>query len=73
MRPADRAWIVLATGVIAYEALCPRGELLSEASARYTKATVAWPLVVIYVAGHLVHIWPTRCDPLSVLARSLGR
>jgi hypothetical protein len=74
VRPADRAWLALAAGVVAWDVGCPRGELLSEASARYTKARpVLWPIVVAYVAGHLVHVWPTRCDPLSVLARSFGR
>jgi hypothetical protein len=74
MRPADRAWLALAGGVIAWDAACPRGEMLSEASSRYTRARpVLWPAVVVYVAGHLVHVWPMRCDPLSVLARSFGR
>ena len=73
MRPSDRAWLVLGAGVVAWDALCPADEMLSEASARYTRARpLLWYPTVIYIAGHLVHVWGRR-DPLSALARSFGR
>jgi hypothetical protein len=74
MRPSDKAWLTLAAGVTVWDALCPRGEMLSEASSRYAKARpLLWNVTIIYVAGHLMHVWPQRCDPLSTLARSFGR
>lgn len=74
LRPSDRAWITLAAGVLAWDALCPRGEMLSEASARYSDAHRAvWCTTIVYVGGHLMHVWPERYDPLSRLAAALGR
>lgn len=73
MQPADRAWLTLGAGVVAWDALCPRGEMLSEASARYTEThRVAWTAAVVYFAGHLLHVWGER-DPLTRLAAKLGR
>lgn len=74
MRPADRAWVALAAGVVAWDVLCGDDEMLSQASRRYTEARpVLWSAAVIYVAGHLLHRWPERYDPLSGLARAFGR
>lgn len=74
LRPADRAWLTLAAGVLVWDAVCPRGEMLSEASSRYTKAQpLLWCSTIVYVAGHLMHIWPQRCDPLAQLADLAGR
>ncbi|WP_230870833.1 hypothetical protein [Mycobacterium canetti] len=38
MRPSDWAWLTLAVGVLAWDACCPPGEMLSEASVRYLRA-----------------------------------
>lgn len=74
MRTADRAWIALGVGVAAYDVLCPRGEMLSEASARYaTVRPLLWHGTIIYIAGHLMHVWPERVDFLSGLAKVFGR
>lgn len=74
MRPADRAWLVLGAGVAIWDIACDPDEMLSAASSRYTKARpLLWRLVVIYVAGHLIHCWPERVDLLSGLARAFGR
>lgn len=76
MRPADRAWIVLGIGVMAYElaAAMRRWELLSEAIDRYRRRH---PIVthgsVIYLAAHLLRVWPRRLDPLHRLARHVGK
>lgn len=73
MRPADRAWLTLAAAVLAWEIAAPKGELLSEASARYQRARpLLWPVVIVYLAGHLLHVWGER-DPLTRLAAALGR
>lgn len=74
MRPADRAWVALAVGVAVYEALAPRGELLSQGAARYReRRPVVTHGVIVYVAAHLAGVWPRRVDPLHRLASALGR
>lgn len=74
MRHADYAWITLAVGVIAYEITAPPQQLLSEAMDRYRERhPYAAGLAVIYVASHLLRVWPTRIDPLHQLAVRLGR
>lgn len=76
MRPADRAWLGIAAGVTAYEvAACRAGwELLSEAVDRYrTNRPVIAAGTVIYLAAHLVRVWPRRLDPLTRLASRLSR
>jgi hypothetical protein len=73
VQTADKAWIGLAAGVIAYDVCCPKGEMLSEASARYSRTHRGlWYTTVIYIAGHLMHVWG-RYDPLTRLATNLGR
>lgn len=68
MRPADRAWIILAGGILAYDLACPPGETLSEGMGRYHQAR-PWltRTVVVYLAVHLLGWWPSRGDPLHVL------
>lgn len=74
MRPSDRAWLTLAAGVLAWDALCPPGEMLSEASSRYTAAhRVLWPAAILYTAGHLMHVWPAKVDFFTLAARLAGR
>lgn len=74
MRPSDKAWLTLAAGVVAWDVLCPRDEMLSEASARYRAAQpVVWPLVICYTAGHLMHIWPREADLFTRIAEAFGR
>lgn len=69
MHRGDWAWSAIAAGVIAYEASCPPGELLSEAVDRYRAARpIATHLAVVYLAAHLLRRWPQRADPLTVLA-----
>lgn len=74
LRPSDKAWIVLGAGVLVWDVCCPRGEMLSEASARYTAGRpVLSRLLIGYVAVHLMHVVPQRWDPLSRLAEIVGR
>lgn len=74
MRASDKAWLTLAAGVVVWDVACPRGEMLSEASARYATARPVLSRAVIgYVAIHLMHLLPPRCDPLSLLAAAVGR
>jgi hypothetical protein len=74
VQPADRAWVALAAGVLAWDVVCPPQQMLSQASARYKAAhPIAWQATIVYVAGHLAHVWPQRYDPLSRLATAFGR
>ena len=74
MRAGNSAWLVLLSGVVAYEAFSPPGELMSEATDR---ARIAHPiltdLAIAYVALHLLRRWPPRLDPLTQLASRLRR
>lgn len=64
LRPADRAWLALGTGVLAWD-LAAR-ETLSAAAGRYHLHR-PWPtrLLVVYLAAHLLGIIPARTDPLT--------
>lgn len=73
MQAADRAWIALGVGVAVWDIWCPPGQMLSEASYRYTQThRLAWTTTVVFVAGHLLHVWGRR-DPLTQLAKHFGR
>lgn len=76
MKPADRAWLAIGIGVLAYEiaAGLRRWELLSEAADRYRqRRPIATHLTVAYLSGHLLRRWPKRIDPLHRLARLVRR
>lgn len=76
LRPADRAWVILGVGVMVYElaAALRRWELLSEAVDRYRRHR---PIIthagVIYLAAHLLRVWPHRMDPLHRLAERVSQ
>jgi hypothetical protein len=74
LRPADRAWITLAVGVVAWDVLCEPGEMLSEASARYAKKHPVVAYAVIgSVAAHLTARIPPWVDPIHGLGVGLRR
>lgn len=77
MRPADRAWLVLAVGVTAYEvAACrrPGWELLSQAADRHrARHPIVVHTIAVYLAAHLTRHWPDRIDPLHRMAGRLSR
>ena len=68
MRPADKAWLGLAVGVLAYEIVAAEGELLSEAADRYMLAHPWWTRAVVASIGlHLCNAVPERFDVLHWL------
>lgn len=78
MKPADRAWLAIGAGVLAYEGLASRRrhdwELLSEAADRYrSRHPVITHALVLYLAAHLLRRWPQRLDPLHRLADWIGQ
>ncbi|GFG74625.1 DUF7427 family protein [Mycobacterium botniense] len=71
MRPSDKAWIALGValvaGVGAWDALCPRGETLSDASRRYTQTHPLLTYGVIgTVVGHLAGWLHPAVDPIHL-------
>jgi hypothetical protein len=74
LQPSDVAWIGLGLGVIAWDLLCPDGEMLSEASRRYAKnhQLVAFG-VVASVGAHLLDLIPRWADPIHWVGVGLRR
>lgn len=65
-RPATLAWIGLGLGVAAYDALCPRGETLSEGVDRALEHRTGRYLAlggIAVTAAHLANYLPERFDP----------
>lgn len=74
MRPADRAWLTMATGILAYELQAVEGELLSEAADRYMLSHPWITRTVVAAVGmHLCNGLPEQLDPLHHLFRLLRR
>ena len=74
MRPADRALIALTAAVTAYEAvaLVTDWELLTEAIRRdRNRHPVVTVGGIVFLAAHLIGVWPLRFDPLHRLAEAL--
>ena len=74
MKHADYAWAALVAAIVAYEAACPPGQLMSEAVDRYR---IRHPFltngVILYISLHLLRQWPRRIDPLHQLAVRLNK
>jgi hypothetical protein len=64
---ATDAWKVLGLGVLAYELLCPEGELLSEGVDRALEhskvARYATLGAIAVTATHLANLLPNQIDP----------
>jgi hypothetical protein len=74
MKHGDVAWIVVAAGIVIYEAAAPKGELLSEAVDRYrARHPFITNTVIAYVSLHLLRQWPRHIDPLHQLAVKLNK
>lgn len=56
LRPADYAWMTLIAGVVAWEALAPQGELLSEGVDRQLlRHPILTRTVILLTAAHLLN------------------
>lgn len=63
---AKRGWIALGIGVLAYEVLCPPGELLSEGVDRaLTKYPTLTRVAIGTTALHLLNALPEHLDPFT--------
>lgn len=67
MRSSDRAWVVLAGGVTAYDLIAPDDEQLTNAARRYFKSQpIATASMIVMTALHLVGGIPRWCDPITL-------
>lgn len=67
MRSSDRAWVVLAGGVAAYDLIATDDEQLTNAARRYFKSQPITTVSMILVTSlHLVGVIPGWCDPISL-------
>ena len=72
LRPADRAWLALGAGVVAYDMLAGPEQTLSEGADRYMlKHPWTTRAVAAAVAGHVCNLLPDRYDPIHVLFSGL--
>lgn len=72
MRPADRAWIALATGVLAYDVLAPPTQTLSEGADRYMLNhpwLTRW--VAFSLAAHVCNLAEPEWDVIHLLFAGL--
>lgn len=64
---AGKAWAGLAAGVVAYDLLCPEGQMLSEGVDRgLEQHRLATGLAVGVTALHLLNVFPQNLDPFSL-------
>ena len=74
MQSADRAWLALAAGVVAYDLAAEPGQTLSEGADRYLLSH-RWltRAVAFAVTLHLCNLGPIALDPLHHLFALLRR
>lgn len=74
MRLGAKAWAALGLGILAYEGLCPDGELLSEQCDRWLESyPVSTRAAIAVVALHLANGLPDRFDLVHWVGVGLRR
>jgi hypothetical protein len=74
MKHGDAAWAAIGLTVLVYECWAPPGQLLSEAVDKYRdRHPILTNSVIVFLAGHLLRIWPRHIDPLHQLAVRVNR
>ena len=69
MKHGDAAWAALGLAVLVYELSAPPGQLLSEAVDKYRdRHPILTNTVIVFLAGHLLRVWPRPIDPLHQIA-----
>ena len=72
MKQADAGWLAIPVVVVTAEAwLISRhaGTLSQRADTYHNCAPWLWRGLVIYVAGHLLRVWPRQLDPLHRIGK----
>lgn len=75
IRPSTYSWFAIAAGVAVYDALCPKGEQLSERFDEWLEKPSTRVIAMgttALTALHLTNMLPERLDPIHHLAK-LGR
>lgn len=71
---AKNGWLALGAGVLAYEILCPEGELLSEGVDRaLERHPTLTRLAIGATALHLLNMLPEQYDPFHRLSHIIGK
>ena len=74
MKHGDAAWAAIGLAVLVYELSAPPGQLLSEAVDKYRdRHPILTNSLILFLAGHLLRIWPRPIDPLHQLAVRANR
>ncbi len=74
MKHGDAAWAAIGLAVLVYELSAPPGQLLSEAVDKYRERhPILTNGLIVFLAGHLLRIWPRHIDPLHQLAVRVNR
>jgi hypothetical protein len=74
MKHGDAAWAAIGLAVLVYELSAPPGQLLSEAVDKYRdRHPILTNSLIVFLAGHLLRIWPRPIDPLHQLAVRANR
>ena len=74
MKHGDAAWAAIGLAVLVYELCAPPGQLLSEAVDKYRiRHPILTNSLIVFLAGHLLRIWPRHIDPLHQLAVRANR
>lgn len=81
MSPAAKAWIVVGLGVIGYDALCPRGQTMSEGmdrglAKRPILTLAGWALLNLHLLNLSERVYVTKnihLDPISGISALMGR
>lgn len=69
MKHGDAAWAAIGLAVLVYECCAPPGQLLSEAVDKYRdRHPILTNSLIVFLAGHLLRMWPRPIDPLHQLA-----
>lgn len=74
VRPSDKAWAVLAAGVVVYDLACPEFETMSDACDRYMLRR-PWLVrtIAFLVAAHVGNALPARYDPIHLMFAGIRR
>ena len=74
MEHGDVAWAGIALTVLVYEFFAPPGQLLSERVDSYkTRHPILTNAAIVYLAAHLLRVWPRPVDPLHQMAVRANR
>ena len=72
MRQGTKAWLAIGAGVLAYEAMCDDGEMLSEVVDDWLEHPVGRYVATAAIGAtalHLVNMLPNNVDPIHQIGK----